>query len=427
MHKRPLAFALALALISSACTEETPTDVGDDLLPSGDVLTFEVVLPASAFLLADSSFSGFNKPPEAVFGVIANRFENVFDANTLLRFSLPPRTVSVRTTGTTIVVDSQPRFSTGRMVVKFDTLHSTVRPVKLALYRTAEEWDISATWPLRVDTLGVKLPWMTPGGTRGAQIDTATWAAGDSVIFNVDSATIAIWNDSTNRARGAILTSGTDGSRIRMLSTTVRIDTRSTVRPDTALTVDVVPTFRTFVSNPTLTTPSGGIRVGGLPTWRAFIRFRDDLGSLVVPCNNGQSSCSVRLDSVHINRAQLLLRPAVTPVGFVPEDSVYIEARPILTGPTVPLERSPLGTFAGSVISRLMPASLFRAPTAADVVTLDVTQFLAHQFDETVTAGNRLPFILALLQFAETTTVGFATFEEGPMLRLILTTTTEGR
>ena len=51
------------------------------------------------------------------------------DANTLLRFSLPPRTVSVRTTGTTLVVDSQPRFSTARMIVKFDTLHSTVRPV----------------------------------------------------------------------------------------------------------------------------------------------------------------------------------------------------------------------------------------------------------------------------------------------------------
>lgn len=424
MHKSPLALALAFALVSSACTEENPTEIGGSLAPSVDVQTFEVILPASAFLLDDSSFSGYRSAAEAPFGVIAHSFENVYDANTLLRFSLPPRTVSVRTTGTTVVVDSTPIFSTGQMVVKLDSVIATARPVTLALYRTAEEWDVSATWPLRVDTPGVKLPWTTPGGTRGAQIDTATWAAGDSVIFDVDSATIALWSDSTNRTRGAILVSETDGSRFRMLSATVRVNTHSTVRPDTALTIDLVPTVRTFVSNPTLTTPTSAVRVGGIPTWRAFLRFREDLGAHVIQVGDFDS---IRLDSVHINRAQLLLKPADTPAGFVTEDSIFIEARPILTGPTVPLERSPIGTFATTVRSNLVAASLFRAPTATDVVTLDITSFLTHQFDESVTAGNRLPPILSLLQLAETATTGFATFEEGPMLRLILTTTTGRR
>ena len=425
--RKSLTLALALALFTSACTEENPTDVGDVLLPSGDVLTFEVILPASAFLVYDSSFAGFNKPSESPFGIVARSFENVFDANTLIRFSLPPRTISVRTTGTTVVVDSSPRYSTGRMLVRLDTLTNSPLPVRLALYRTAEPWDVTATWQNRVDSLTTKLPWMTPGGTRGALIDTVTWTGGDSISFRVDSATVATWSDSTNRARGAIVVSETDGSRIRVLSATVRVDTRSTLRPDTALTVDLVPSARTFVSNPTLASPFSGIRVGGIPTWRAFLRFKEDLGTLVIPCGNGQPSCSVRLDSAHINRAQLLLKPAVTATGFVPEDSMYMEVRPILTGPTVPLERSPLGTFAGTVRTTLMAPTLFRAPTATDVVSLDVTAFLAHQFDERITEGNRLPFILSLLQFVETGTVGFATFQENPMLRLVLTTTTERR
>src|SRR5688500_2263107 len=151
--RKSLALALALAFGATACTEENPTEVGDALLPSGDVLTFEVILPASAFLVYDTSFAGFNIPLVSPFGVVARSFESVFDANTLVRFSLPPRTLSVRTTGTTVVVDSSPRYSTGRMLIRLDTLTNSALPVRLALYRTAEEWDVTATWENRVDSL----------------------------------------------------------------------------------------------------------------------------------------------------------------------------------------------------------------------------------------------------------------------------------
>jgi hypothetical protein len=425
MHKS-FALALALALVASACTEENPTDVGDALIPSGDVLTFEVILPASAFLLNDTSFAGFNTPADAPFTLIAKSFENVVDANTLLRFATPQRSFQVRS-GTSFVVDSAITYTGGRLLVRLDSVQSTARPVKFALYRIAEPWDVSATWQNRVDTVGNKLPWTTPGGTRGELIDTATWVAGDSLAFRVDSTTIALWRDTANHTRGAILVSETAGSRARMVSTSVRVNARSAIQPDTALVADVSPIIRTYVTNPTLAPQFGGIRVGGIPTWRSILSFREDLGTMVIPCGNGQAGCSVRLDSVHINRAQILLRPAITPAGFVPEDSIYIEARPIVLGPGIPLERSPIGNFASGVRTDLLAPTLFRAPTATDVVRLDVTNFLVHQFDESITEGNRLPFVLALLQLLETNTAGFATFQESPMLRLILTTTTAGR
>jgi hypothetical protein len=422
---RALAYALA-PLLLGACTDEGPTDVGDVLLPSGDVLTFEVLLPASAFLVSDSSFSGYNQAFDATFGLIANSFENVVDANTLLRFSLAPRTITVRTTGTTTVVDSAPRYPTARMVVKFDTLGSTARPVRFTLYRTAEPWDVSATWTNRVDTLGAALPWATPGGTRGATIDTATWTAGDSVAFTVDSATLAVWNDSTDRARGAILVAETEGARSRMLSAIVHVAARSSVRADTVVNVDLVPAVRTFVSNPTLAPNSGSIRVGGIPTWRSFLRFREDLRTLRFPCNNGQAGCTVSLDSAHVNRAQLLLKPAQTPAGFLPEDSVFIEARMIAVSPQVPIERSPLTGDLPIVRSQLMAPSLFRSPPA-EPIRLDITGFMAHLLDESILPANRRAPWLVLMQIPEAATAGFATFDDAAVLRLILTTTIGSR
>ncbi|MGQ0813208.1 MAG: hypothetical protein ACT4O1_01935 [Gemmatimonadota bacterium] len=425
-RKSAFAFALALALAAVGCTEENPTDVGDVLLPSDAVITFEVVLPASAFLVDDSSFSGYNHPQDAGFGLIARSFENVVDANTLVRFTLPPSLITVRV-GTTTAIDSLPFFPRGRMVVKLDTVTATPRPIHFSLYRIAEQWDRSATWTERVDSGDISLPWAMPGGTRGALIDTATWTTGDSISFNVDSTTLAIWRDTSDHARGAILVAETPGSRGHVLSMAVRVATRSTLRPDTVLNVDLVPIDRTFIFNPTLSSPFSGIRAGGIPTWRSFLRFREDIRSLRIPCTGGPAGCEVALADVHINRAQLLLKPARTAAGFSPEDSIFVEIRPISTTPQVPLERSAIGAFFPQVLSELLPPTLFTDPAETDVVRLDITGFMTHQMDESITPGNRFPLVLALLQIPEVATFGFATFEEAPMLRLILTTTVEGR
>lgn len=414
-------FALALAL--AACTDEAPTDVGDALLPSGDVLTFEVLLPAERFLVSDTSFSGYNLPIDASFGLIANKRDGVVDANTLFRFSLPPRTITVRpTTGTTTVVDSQPRFVSGQVVVKLDTLTASARPIFFRMFRTAEEWHTSATWTSRVDTTNTRLRWATPGGTRGALIDTATWTAGDSVVFDVDSATLAFWADSTNRARGAILVAETNGAFARTFTTTVNVNAKSSIRADTTVNVTLVPSVRTFVFNPTLVSPWSEARVGGIPTWRTFMRFRDDLRSIVLPCAGGGVNCRVSLDSVRINRAELLLRTAASPLGFAPEDSIIVEARTLVTAAQVPVERTPI---MGAISrSNVIAGGAFRTG-GETVVRLDVTGFIVHQLDESVAATSRVPPYLALLQIPETSTFGFASFTPTPVLRLVVTTTVE--
>lgn len=427
LNRAVFAFAFPVLALLGGCTDESATDVGDVLLPAGDVLTFEVLLPASTFLVSDSAFAGYLEPIDAGFQLIANSFENVVDANALIRFSLAPRSINVRTTGTTVVTDSAPRFPSARMVVKFDTLGSTARPARFTLLHTAETWDPSATWTNRVDTANVTLPWTTPGGTGGAVIDTATWVSGDSISFNVDSATLALWNDSTNRARGALLKVEDEGARSRMLTAVLRVDARSSVRADTVVNIDLVPSVRTFLVNPTLAPQSGAMRVGGIPTWRSFLRFREDLRGLRFPCNNGQAGCTVALDSAQVNRAQLILKPAASPPGFVPEDSVFIEARTIAVTAQVPIERSPLTGDVPIARSTLIAPGVFRTPAGAEPVELNITGFIAHLLDETILPSNRRAPWLALMQIPEASTSGFATFEDAPMLRLILTTTIGGR
>jgi hypothetical protein len=270
----------------------------------------------------------------------------------------------------------------------------------------------------------VHLPWTTPGGTRGAQIDTATWAAGDSVVFRVDSATLALWADSTNKARGAIFIPTTNGSRARINSAVVHVGAKSKLRADTTVNVDLVPTIRTFVYNPTPASPISNIRVGGISAWRAFLRLKPDLRAIKFPCNGGPVGCTVSLDSVHLNTAELLLPAAASPAGFTPEDSIFVEARTVSVNDAVPLERSPTGDRRG--ISTLIAPEFFIAPTPANIVRLNITQYIVQQLDESIPDASKPSPVLTLLQLPEGGSVGFGSFGT-PSLRLVLTTTQERR
>lgn len=290
----------------------------------------------------------------------------------------------------------------------------------MTLFQTAEEWDASATWTQRVDTGNVDLLWATPGGTRGPQIDTATWTSTDSVVFDVDSATLAVWNDSTNKARGAILIAETPGSRARVLTATVQINAQSSLRPDTTVLVPLVPTVRTFVYNPVPPSPHPDIRAGGIASWRSILQLRSDLRLKSFNCPSAPTGCVVFLDSVRINTAELLLPAAASPLGFMPEDSLFVEVRPLQTSSLVPIERSPLGSFAGNLRSQLLAGTMFRTPAATDVARINLTPFIVHLLDESVPEANRLPPYLALLQLPEGATFGFASFGS-PSLRLVVT------
>ena len=426
--RRWLSFLFVL-LVASACTDETPIEVGDDLLPSGDVRTFEVILDLAEFATYDTTFSGYALPQNAAFTVLANKFEGVLDANTLLRFQQPPPFINVRNPAGSIVVDSAPRYFAGRLVLRVDTLSSESGPPLLVRgFRTAEAWHTSATWDLRIDTGVVKLPWATRGGTRGAQFDTATWAAGDSIVLDVDSQTVAQWIDTTNAARGALIVAETPNTRVRVNSAVLRLSARSVIRPDTVVNLDVSAGTSTFIFNPQPPAPTE-LRVGGVPTWRTIIGIRQDLADLTFPCP-GVSNCQVRLDRAHINRAELLLQPVRTPAGFILEDTTFTQVRTLSPSPGVPLERSPIGVDVCNLAARCILSGrtfpqMFGNPPATAPIALDVSNYIFSLVDQSILDTNRPPFALVLLAPSEPNTFGFATFAQGPRLRLVLTAPVE--
>ena len=421
MNFRRLFILSAFAALSAGCVQENPTAVGDVLLPGGNVVSFEVVLPASQFLVQDTSFSGYTNAPAANYSLVANKFEGVTDANTLFRFSILPSTIAVKNSAGVAVVDSFPRFVSGQLVLHFDTVSVSGRPLRLHAYRTVEPWDISATWALRIDSGTVHLPWQTAGGSRGASIDTATWVTGDSLVLKVDSTTIRQWQDTANNARGAIIVGETPNTRVRIVGTTLHVTTKSSINADTTLTLDLVPTVRTFVFNPTPPKSAGGLRVGGVPSWRGFLQMRNDLRTLTFPCSSTQT-CTVPLDSTHLTSAELLLNPVRPPLGFSPEDTMFVELRSVPVSSAVPIERSPSGVRYG--LSAPIPPSTFLTAQTKPL-SINITQFMQNLLDPNVKDTDRLAPYLALIQVPDAATSGFGMFDAKPSLRLIVTTALE--
>lgn len=419
---------LLLAVFTAACTDESPTDVGDNLLPSGDVRTFEVILDAEDFIAYDTTFTGYTSAHDATFGLVANKFGGVVDSNLLIRMAQPLSVINVRNSAGTVVPDSSPRYFAGRLVIRVDTLRTdSDPPVLLRAFRIAEEWDFSTTWTLRVDTGALQLPWATPGGTRGAQVDTATWAAGDSIVFDLDSATIAEWRDTANDARGALVVSETNNSRMRIASAAFRLQARPSIRPDTIIDFDVAASLTIFIHNPEPPPPGGQLRVGGVTSWRSIIGIKPELRNMTFPCP-GVTNCQVRLDQAHINLAELWLQPAAAPPGFIPEDTTQLQMRTLLVDDDVPLQRSPIGLCSPqreSCLSRALGLNLFSNPPSPDHVALIITDYIVPLVSEDVEDEDRPSSTVSLLSAAEPITFGFNAFASGPRLRLVLTAAVE--
>ena len=195
----------AAAALLAGCGRELPTEVGGGLFPTDVIRSFEVVLPASQFLVSDTSFGFYSEAQDEDFGILANRWDGALDSRVLVRYNLPT-TISVLDSNGVIRTDSLPSFFSADIVVVIDSLRSSPRPMRLGAYRSTEFWHASATWTARVDTPGVQLPWATAGGSPGQQISTNTWnTATDTILLPVDSATLASWRDTANVGRGAVL------------------------------------------------------------------------------------------------------------------------------------------------------------------------------------------------------------------------------
>jgi len=419
---------------ASGCAEDIPTTIAGPLVPRGDVRTFEVFLDASQYLAFDTAFSGYLKPFETLVLIAAKQFEGVVDANTLAKLAKAPASIQVRDSAGQVRTDTLPRFPSGAVIVKIDTLGSSGNGT-VGVYRIGEQWDaFSAKWRFRVDTGGVQLPWSTPGGTRAGLIGTAAWTSSvDSLVFPVDSQQIATWMAQDDTTRGALVavdqTTSPTGTRIRISSVTLRLDAKSSIRRDTTVIVNIEGLINTFVSTPDAPTVSSTIRVAGVPTWRTFLVLRESLGDVTVPCPE-TPTCRVPLRDVHINVAELLLRPTASPAGFSPEVSIDIDARiAVEGGGNIPLSRTPVTTEVLGGLRAPIPKTRFVANDTGPEIELPITLLFAALVSDTTAADSpqRPPRRIALLTIPEARSFGFATFRPEPRLRLILTTAGDRR
>jgi hypothetical protein len=416
------AFTIAALVVSSTgCGRETPTDVGGPLLPGDAVRTFEVVLDAASYLAVDSAFSGFDEIFGASFNMVAHEYQGALEAHTLARFQVPTVISAPDSAGTTRS-DSTPRYIGGRIVIHLDTLLSNgPAPAQFRAYRIQESWHPpTATWTHRVDTTGVQQPWSNPGGLGGAAIDTASWAAGvDSISIRVDSATIAAWADTTTLARGAVITAVTSGIRVRTVDLVLRLDARPRFRPDTVVTVTSRPGDPTFVINPGLGTQGAAPLVGGRPSWRTYMRFREGLDTLAIPCPQVSANCVIRLDQATLTFGALVFQPAASPAGYLPQDTFRLGSRALLVSPRAPVERSPLGEALG-VSEDLLQPSQFLPGASREPIEVPITSFVRNLAADTV-PDQPAPRWLAVLPLVEGLNFGVAAFESLPRLRLVIT------
>lgn len=417
-----VAEGLGLLALALACSRESPTSVGGPLLPGDAVRSFEVILEAPSWLVVDTAVSGFDDPFGADFQLVAREFQGTLNAHTLARFEIPT-VIAAPDSNNTTRNDSTPHFIGGRIVLQLDTLRSEgQKPVRYQAQRIEEEWDpASANWLNRVDSGSVRLPWSQPGALGGAIIDTASWEAGvDSVAIPVDSATIALWADTLTKARGAVILTLTSGARVRSSDVVLRLDARPTFRPDTVVTVTVRPPDPTFIFEPSLGQAGPAPLVGGLPSWRTYLQFRERMDTLTVACPQVSAECRVRLGDATVTYAGLVLHPTQSPPGFLPQDSMRLGTRPVLVSPLAPLERSPLGPFTGVAEDFLLPSRFLPQP-ASEPVEVPLTPFMRDLVTDTLPSDDPPSRWVAVLPLVEGVDFGMAAFEPMPRLRLVLT------
>jgi hypothetical protein len=404
------------SLVAAACGEEGPTAVGAGLLPTDAVRTFEIVLEPHQYMVWDTAFGLYSEPRDMQFAIVAQQFEGALNSHVLARFTIPT-SLSVPDTLGIMRLDTMPIYTGGTLRLLVDTARSTAPPVRLALYRTAQEWDASATWQHRIDTTGVQLPWTTPGGTRGPLVDTASYALeADTVVFRIDSATIAAWRDGADVTRGALITSQTADSRLRVGIPVLHLDARSTHNPDTVFNVSGSPTRRTFIFEPAQPVVSSTPRVGGTPAWRTILRLQERLDTLSFACP-GVPNCTFRLSEATINNAGLRLQPVPPPPGMRPEADVVIGAYTIEPTALVPLQRSPLGNLIGVVT---VPHTSFLAP-AAPIAEISITELIRAAVLPPERRGDvAVPTHIALVPGFDPRLFGFGTFASLPRLRLVV-------
>ena len=427
MNRSALPGLLALVVAPlMACQEEIPTANKEDLIPV-DPVTVEVRLPFAEFATNLRVFGGYGSPSELPYGVLANDYEGSLSARTLIEWWPFPTTAMVRDTTGTSRPDTSLVFVGGKMVVFVDTLSSQHEgPVELGIGTLTQPWHYaSADWRVAVDTVGDRQPWEEEGAGPVLPMGTSVWdpTEADSVIFELDSTSVALWNDTTSAVQGVRIDALTEGVRLQAHTFRLHLTTRPSSNPDTLVDLVVQARWRTFVYEPLLEAPESGFRVGGVPAWRTVfdMDFPTVLDGPPELCQVVE--CPLALTPESVNAASLRLTTAPTQDGFRPSDTLRIDVREVLEPSRLP--KSPLGISLGGLFGTRVPPVYFGDSTGS-TVEIPMANYVINLIQADTVGGGDLSSTMALLSAFEPLSLPFASFfgpgsPHEPEMRLILT------
>ena len=424
-----LALLGLLALVSwfpLACVEELPTAKTVDLIPV-EAVSFEVVLPFDEFGANLRVFGGYGSSAELPYAVMAHAYEGELEARALFGLWPYPIAATVRDSTGTTRPDSSLTFVGGRLVAKFDTVASVREgPVDMAVGALETPWHYrSANWRVAVDTVADYRPWPEEGAGPVIPLAVSTWDPidSDSVVFELDSADVAVWNDTASAYRGLRLDALTEGVRLETSVVRLFLTTRPSSNPDTLLDLLVQARYRAFVYEPVLEAPEAGFRVGGVPAWRTVFDMDFPAALEGPPELCAQLGCPLVLEPRMVNAASLSLRTTQAPAAFRPSDDLRLELREVLEPERLP--KSPLGASVAGLYGVNFPPEVF-GDSAGVRVEIPIGPYVSDLIAAKTNPELEVASSIALLSAFEPLSLPFGTFEgpgagEGPQIRLILT------
>ena len=408
------------------CQEELTTSLEGDLIPVGAV-TVEVILPFHEFAGDLEAWGGYGRPYELTKDIVARAFEGTLDARVLNSWNPYPVTTTVQDSTGIYTADSTLTFVGGRLVARFDTVTSVLADsVILSISALPRDWDFrSVGWNVAVDSLGDLQLWEEAGAGPTLPLATVVWdpLAGDSVVFEIDSASVALWADTAGAKKGVRIESLTEGTRLDLVNLTYLLSTRPSVHPDTIVELPVGSRTRSFIYDPVPDEPVDEIRIGGVPAWRSV--FTMDMPKTLdgPPELCEQVQCPLTLTSESLIAAALVLTSRAPEPAFQPSDPLRLDLRPVLEPSRLP--KSPLGSSLVGALGVLLPFEYF-GDEAGTEVEIPVGPYVEGLIAANLDPELEVPHTLALLSSFEPLSLYFAAFEgpdspAGPELRLILT------
>lgn len=290
-----MAALAAAALVAAGCTEDAITNLPPDQVPGRAAETVEITLRAGQLPdWHDTTVAGFITPGSAGLLILASQPE--LQAHILGRFSTLPDTVQLDTVRHAVLA-----FEEATLRLNLDTLRSifpAAGALRVELRTLARGFEPrEATWTEAAEGD----PWVEPGGDFGTLLASAELTGVTDTVrapvagVPVDSLLTA-WRDAEGEPGVGLLVAEGDG---RLAPTGVTLEMRVRLEGVDTLVAQArsaLPT--TFLFDPPPPPAGVELRVGGIPSHRAYVSF-------VPPERVG----SVPLRGSIINRAELVFHP----------------------------------------------------------------------------------------------------------------------